>query len=122
MGYGRDEVYICNVVKCRTPENRKPDPAEIVACKSYLDAQLSLVKPKVIVTLGATALEAVTGKQDGITRARGKWTLYKNVTLVMPTYHPAYLLRVPTAKRDVWKDMMEVLRFLGKSPPEKASS
>lgn len=121
MGYGRDDVYICNIVKCRPPENRKPEPDEMAACQQFLTAQLALAKPKVIVALGATAVQGLTGVGEGITRLRGKWKLYKGTTPIMPTFHPAYLLRNPAAKREVWSDLQDVMRFLGKSPPAKGS-
>ncbi|HVY46890.1 MAG TPA: uracil-DNA glycosylase [Minicystis sp.] len=116
MGYGRDDVYICNVVKCRPPDNRKPDPEEMAACLPFLHQQLELVKPKAIVALGATAVQGLTGTSEGITRLRGKWRLYKGTIPVMPTFHPAYLLRQPAAKRDVWSDLQDVMRILGKKP------
>jgi DNA polymerase len=121
MGYGRDDVYICNIVKCRPPENRKPEPNEMAACNPFLVAQLGLVKPKVIVALGATAVQGLTGASGGITRMRGTWKLYKGAIPIMPTFHPAYLLRQPDAKREVWNDLKEVMRFLGKSPAEKGA-
>lgn len=117
MGYRRDEVYICNVVKCRPPKNRKPEPAEMEACAPYLREQLTLVKPKVIVALGATAVTGLLGTTEGITRLRGKWKLYKGTIAVMPTFHPAYLLRNPPAKREVWSDLQEVMKHLGKPLP-----
>jgi uracil-DNA glycosylase len=116
MGYQRDDVYVCNVVKCRPPDNRKPEPEEMAACKPFLTDQLGLVQPKVIVALGATALQGLTGASEGITRSRGKWKLYKGTVPIMPTFHPAYLLRQPAAKRDVWNDLQEVMRLLGKRP------
>ncbi|MFO0587600.1 MAG: uracil-DNA glycosylase family protein [Polyangiaceae bacterium] len=117
MGYDRDDVYIANIVKCRPPNNRKPEPAEMAACMPYLTEQLTLVKPKVIVALGATAVTGLIGTTEGITRIRGKWKLYKGVTPVMPTFHPAYLLRDPSKKRDAWSDLQEVMKHLGKSDP-----
>lgn len=117
MGYDRDDVYIANIVKCRPPNNRKPEPAEMAACMPYLTEQLALVKPKVIVALGATAVTGLIGATEGITRIRGKWKLYKGVTPVMPTFHPAYLLRDPSKKRDAWSDLQEVMKHLGKSDP-----
>jgi len=116
MGYRRDEVYICNIVKCRPPENRKPEPAEIDACSPYLRDQLGLVKPRVIVALGASAVTGLIGGSESITRMRGKWKLYKGVTPIMPTFHPAYLLRDPTKKREVWSDLQEVMKHLGRAP------
>jgi DNA polymerase len=120
MGYHRDEVYICNVVKCRPPNNRKPEPVEMASCMPYLTQQLALVQPKVIVALGATAMQGMMGTTEGITRMRGKWKLYKGSIPVMPTFHPAYLLRQPAAKRDVWSDLQQVMKHLGKLPAGKA--
>jgi DNA polymerase len=119
MGYGRDDVYICNIVKCRPPGNRKPEPPEIASCSPFLAAQLALIKPKVIVALGATAVQGLMGTTEGITRVRGTWKLYKGTVPIMPTFHPAYLLRQPNAKREVWSDLKEVMRFLGRSVPER---
>jgi DNA polymerase len=116
MGYHRDDVYICNIVKCRPPSNRKPEPEEMAACTPYLTQQLALVKPRVLVALGATAVQGLVGTSEGITRLRGKWKLYKGTIPMMPTFHPAYLLRQPAAKRDVWNDLQEVMKHLGKSP------
>ncbi|WP_437277364.1 uracil-DNA glycosylase family protein [Sorangium sp. So ce375] len=119
MGYHRDAVYICNIVKCRPPKNRKPEPAEMAACSPYLTAQLALIKPKVIVALGATAVQGLIGTSEGITKLRGTWKLYKGSIPIMPTFHPAYLLRQPGAKREVWSDLKEVMRHLGKSAPDR---
>ena len=117
MGYRRDDVYICNIVKCRPPNNRKPEPSEMEACFPYLRDQLALVKPKAIVALGGTAVTGLTGSTEGITRLRGKWKLYKGTILIMPTFHPAYLLRDPSKKREAWHDLQEVMKHLGKAPP-----
>jgi len=117
MGFSRDEVYVANIVKCRPPKNRKPEPDEMAACSPYLERQLALLEPEVIVALGATAVQGLLGTSEGITRLRGKWKLYKGRIAVMPTFHPAYLLRTPTAKRDVWSDLQAVLRQMGRSPP-----
>ncbi|HSN99263.1 MAG TPA: uracil-DNA glycosylase family protein [Candidatus Nanopelagicales bacterium] len=119
MGYRRDQVYICNIVKCRPPSNRKPEPAEMAACTPYLVAQLDVVKPKVVVALGATAVQGLFGTTEGITKLRGKWRTYKGRTAVMPTFHPAYLLRQPGAKREVWSDLKEVMRVLGRPVPDR---
>jgi DNA polymerase len=119
MGLIRDEVYVCNIVKCRPPENRKPDPSEMRACLPYLEEQLELLAPEVIVALGATAVEGLLGISGGITRLRGNWKLYRGKTAVMPTFHPAYLLRAPSAKHVVWDDMKAVLRHLGRTVPER---
>ena len=107
MGLTREQVYICNVVKCRPPQNRVPAPEEAAACLPYLRAQVALVRPKVIVLLGATAARAVLGDQARITRDRGHWVERKGVW-IMPTYHPAALLRDETKKRDAWHDLQAV--------------
>jgi DNA polymerase len=120
MGYQRDDVYVCNIVKCRPPNNRKPEFDEMAACMPHLGQQLGLVRPKAIVALGATAVQGLCGTTEGITRLRGKWKLYKGTIPIMPTFHPAYLLRNPAAKREVWLDLQEVLKHLGKSPPGRS--
>lgn len=119
MGLSRDEVYVCNVVKCRPPKNRKPEPDEMAACFPYLEEQLTLLAPQVVVALGATAVQGLLGTTDGITRLRGKWKLYRGRIPVMPTFHPAYLLRTPGAKREVWDDLQAVLRQMGRALPER---
>jgi len=119
MGLGRDEVYVCNVVKCRPPENRKPEPEEMAACLPYLSEQLDLIAPQVIVALGATAVQGLLGSTEGITRLRGRWKTFRGQIAVMPTFHPAYLLRNPPAKREVWEDLQAVLRHLGRPVPGK---
>ena len=103
----REDVFIANAVKCRPPGNRVPLPAEVAACLPYLRAQTALIRPQVILLLGATALRAVIGGNSGITAARGKWVHRKNVW-ILPTYHPAALLRDPDKKRDAWIDMQMV--------------
>lgn len=119
MGIGRDEVYVCNIVKCRPPKNRKPEPEEMAACAPFLEEQLGLIAPQVIVALGATAVQGLLGTTEGITRMRGKWKLYRGRIPVMPTFHPAYLLRTPGAKREVWEDLQAVLRQMGRAIPER---
>ena len=121
MGYDRDDVYVANIVKCRPPKNRKPEPDEVEACAPYLEEQLSLVRPKVMVALGATGVQGLIGTSIGITRMRGQWKLYKGRIPLMPTFHPAYLLRQPAKKREVWNDLKQVMKRLGKSPPSKPS-
>jgi len=122
MGFDRDEVYVANIVKCRPPKNRKPEPDEMATCMPFLEQQLDLIKPEVIVALGATAVQGLLGTAEGITRLRGKWKLYRGRIAVMPTFHPAYLLRNPPAKRDVWNDLQAVLRQMGRAvPPPKKS-
>jgi uracil-DNA glycosylase len=119
MGYARDDVYICNVVKCRPPKNRKPEPDEVTACKPYLEEQVALVNPKVMVALGATGVQGLLGTSTGITRMRGSWKVYRGRIPLMPTFHPAYLLRQAEKKRDVWNDLKQVMARLGKEPPQK---
>jgi DNA polymerase len=118
MGYHRDDVYICNLVKCRPLENQKLRPDEIAACKPHLAAQLELVAPKYIVTLGTVATQGLLGTSEPIAKLRGTWKMYKGVP-VMPTFHPAYVHKAPSAKRDVWSDLQQVMARLGKAPPSK---
>jgi DNA polymerase len=112
MKLTRDDVYIANVIKCRPPENRNPEPDELESCRPYIQRQVELINPKVIVTLGKFALQSLTGKANAVSAARGQWTEYNGIK-VMPTYHPAYLLRTPSAKKDVWNDMKKVMTALG---------
>ena len=114
MKLSREDVYIANVIKCRPPENRNPEPDELEMCRPYIRTQVELIKPRVIVTLGKFALQSLTGKASAVSAARGQWTDYEGVP-VMPTYHPAYLLRTPSAKKDVWNDMKKVMMELGLS-------
>lgn len=122
MGLERDEVYVCNIVKCRPPNNRKPQPEEIAACVHYVERQIEIINPEVIVALGATAVEGLFGSSVGITRLRGRFKLYKGRIAVMPTFHPAYLLRNPAAKRDVWDDLQKVLHHMGREVPQRRGS
>jgi DNA polymerase len=117
MSLTRAQVYITNVVKCRPPENRNPEPDELDECRPYIQRQVELIQPKVIVTLGKFALQSLTGKTYGIMAIRGHWLEYEGVK-VMPTFHPAYLLRTPAAKKDVWGDMKKVMAELGLAPPK----
>jgi DNA polymerase len=112
MKLTRDDVYIANVIKCRPPENRNPEPDELEACRPFIRRQVELIQPKVIVTLGKFGLQSLTGKGYGISAVRGQWLDYNGIKL-MPTYHPAYLLRTPAAKKDVWQDMKKVMAELG---------
>ena len=126
MGLSRDTVYIGNILKCRpdTPSqsagNRKPTPEEMRTCIPYLHEQVDLIRPRIIVALGATAVEGLLGKTVGITKLRGNWRTYRGTPL-MPTYHPAYLLRnqAPSEKRRVWEDMLQVMDKLGLPISEK---
>jgi len=112
MKLTRDDVYIANVIKCRPPDNRNPEQDEIDACRPYIRRQIEIIQPKVIVTLGRIALQSLTEKGYAISAVRGQWLEYNGIR-VMPTYHPAYLLRTPAAKRDVWADMKKVMAELG---------
>ncbi len=114
MGLRREDVYICNVLKDRPPGNRTPLPEEIHACLPYLLEQLDIVQPAVICTLGAVAAKALLGPDVSITKIRGQLRAYDGIPLV-PTYHPAYLLRNPAAKKDVWVDLQYVKRLLQRS-------
>lgn len=112
MGLRREEVYICNVVKCRPPKNRDPQEDEIETCLPFLRGQLHLIRPEVICTLGRVAAQALLGQEFKITRERGIWYTFMETPL-MPTFHPAYLLRNPSAKRQVWEDVKKVMKHLG---------
>lgn len=111
MHLSRRDVYICNVIKCRPPSNRDPQPEEIAACEQFLKSQLATIKPRLIVTLGRFAAQTLLQSSDPISKLRGRWLEYQGIPL-MPTYHPAYLLRNPAGKRDVWEDMKQVLARL----------
>lgn len=115
MGFSRDEVYICNVVKCRPPGNRNPEPDEIAACEPFLRSQLLALQPKVIVALGKFAAQTLLRDSTPITRLRGQWREYQGVKL-MPTFHPAYLLRSPAEKKKAWEDLQQVMKIFGKQP------
>lgn len=115
MGYSRDQVYICNVIKCRPPNNRNPGPDELAQCEPFLRQQLSLLQPKAMVALGKFAAQALLRETTPISSLRGIWREYDGIPL-MPTYHPAYLLRQPNEKRKVWSDLQDVMRRLGKTP------
>jgi len=112
MKFSRDDVYIANIVKCRPPENRTPEPDEIEACRGFLEAQIGIIAPEVIVCLGAVAAHTLLDTTLGITKIRGEMRMFNGIP-VMPTYHPAYLLRSPNKKRDVWEDMKQVMGLLG---------
>ena len=111
MGLQREEVYICNVLKCRPPQNRDPHPDEVATCEPFLVRQLAAIQPQVIVALGRFAVQSLLKSKAPISRLRGQWHDYHGIPL-MPTYHPAYLLRNPEGKRDVWEDMKDVRRRL----------
>jgi DNA polymerase len=107
----RDQVYICNVIKCRPPGNRNPGPEEIAACRPFLERQIAAIKPEVICTLGTFAAQTLLNTQIPISKLRGRFHTYNGIRL-MPTYHPAYLLRNPDRKRAVWEDMKKVASLL----------
>ena len=111
MGLRRQDVYICNTVKCRPPNNRNPEPEELAACEPFLKGQLASVKPEVIVTLGKFAAQALLREQTPISRLRGQWREYEGIP-VMPTFHPAYLLRDPSKKKETWEDLKKVRDYL----------
>jgi uracil-DNA glycosylase len=112
MGLLRSDVYICNVVKCRPPENRAPEKDEVAACSPFLFRQIDLVAPQVIVCLGSVAAQTILETTRGISQFRGQWLEFRGRKL-MATYHPAYLLRNPAAKSEVWKDLQKVMAELG---------
>ncbi len=127
MGYQRSEVYIANVLKCRpdlppgTPGNRQPTPAEMATCLPYLREQIELIRPKVMVALGGTAMRGLFGKEEPMKQMRGRWHLFGSIP-VMATFHPSYLLRnqALSLKRQVWEDMLLVLERLGQSRQREA--
>ena len=111
IGLGRDDVYIANVIKCRPPENRNPEPDEVEQCEPFLFRQIDTIKPKVIVALGTFAAKSLLKSTDSISRLRGRVYDYRGAKLV-PTFHPAFLLRNPACRREVWEDMKKVRALL----------
>ena len=111
MGFRREQVYIANVVKCRPPDNRTPQPDETAACTPFLFTQIEIIRPRAIVALGSPAAQALLETSAGITKIRGTFRTFRSIP-VMPTFHPAYLLRNPAAKKDVWEDMKQVMALL----------
>ena len=118
MSLRREAVYICNVVKCRPPENRLPDKDEIAVCSPFLLRQLAAIQPKVICCLGACSAQTLLATTQGISRFRGEWFDFRGSKLIA-TYHPAYLLRNPPAKSEVWKDLQKVMAVLGLQPKKR---
>jgi len=118
MGLQREDVYIANVVKCRPPENRLPEKDEITTCSPFLMRQIDAIKPKVICTLGSCSAQTLLQTALGISKLRGEWFDFRG-TKLMPTYHPAYLLRNPAAKPEVWKDLQKVMAVLGLQPKKR---
>src|SRR6266850_5491679 len=115
IGLKREEVLIGNVNRCRPPGNRAPTPDEVAMCKPFLLREIASIKPEVIVVLGNTAMKNLLGTKEGITRVRGQFQNYKGVK-VMPTFHPAYLLRDPSKKRETWEDLKKVRDYLDSTP------
>jgi DNA polymerase len=111
IGLGRDEVYIANVIKCRPPENRNPEPDEVASCEPFLFRQVETIGPRVIVALGTFAAQALLKTQEPISRLRGRVFKYRGADLI-PTFHPAYLLRSPERKRDSWEDLKKARSLL----------
>ncbi len=109
IGLTRDDVYICNIIKCRPPGNRNPEPDEIAACIPFLRRQLGAIRPRLICALGTFAAQTLLGTDTPISRLRGHFHTYEGVHL-LPTYHPAFLLRNPSKKRDAWEDMQKLQR------------
>ncbi|HET9182440.1 MAG TPA: uracil-DNA glycosylase [Candidatus Angelobacter sp.] len=118
MGLKREEVYIANVVKCRPPGNRTPEKDECDTCSPFLLRQIEVVKPKVIVALGAVAAKNLLAVNDSMANLRGRWYDFRGARLAV-TYHPAYLLRDPRQKKEAWKDLQMVMKYLGLSSPAK---
>jgi uracil-DNA glycosylase len=120
MRIRRQDVYICNVIKCRPPENRNPEPDEVSTCEPFLFRQIDLVKPRAIVGLGTFAVQALLKVKTPISKLRGHWQEVRGIKM-MPTFHPAYLLRNPADKRLVWADIQEVMKLLGQTIPPRDS-
>ena len=112
MALRRDQVYICNVIKCRPPNNRNPQLDEIKACRPFLERQLAAISPEVVCTLGTFATQTLLDTTAPISKLRGRFHDYNGIRL-MPTFHPAYLLRNPERKREVWEDMKKIMVLLG---------
>ncbi|MBP7778074.1 MAG: uracil-DNA glycosylase [Acidobacteria bacterium] len=112
IGMTREQVYIANVIKCRPPGNRNPEPDEVATCEPFLFAQLAITQPRIVVALGKFAAQSLLGTTEPITKLRGRLFDWRGATL-LPTFHPAYLLRNPPAKREVWEDMKKVRDLLG---------
>jgi uracil-DNA glycosylase family 4 len=124
MGYAREDVYICNVIKCRPPGNRNPEPDEVAACEPFLKKQLAALRPRMIVTLGKFAAQCLLRDDTPISRLRGNFRTYEGISL-MPTFHPAYLLRDPSKKKEAWTDLKAVnaaLKKLGFEPPNSPAT
>jgi uracil-DNA glycosylase len=121
MGIEREDVYIANVVKCRPPSNRTPEKDECDVCSPFLMRQIDVIKPKVIVALGAVAAKNLLAVNDSMANLRGRWYDFRNSKLLV-TYHPAYLLRDPRQKKEAWKDLQMAMKYLGLNPPAAKST
>jgi uracil-DNA glycosylase family 4 len=121
MGIKREDVYIANVVKCRPPSNRTPEKDECDTCSPFLMRQIDIIKPKVIVALGAVAAKNLLAVNDSMANLRGRWYDFRDSKLLV-TYHPAYLLRDPRQKKEAWKDLQMVMKYLGLNPPAAKST
>jgi uracil-DNA glycosylase family 4 len=119
MGLKSDQVYITNIIKSRPPNNREPRPDEVAACYPFLERQIELVRPRIICTLGRPAANTLLGTNLAMGDLRGKWQSYRGIA-VLPTYHPAYLLRSPGQKRTAWEDLKKLIIALAEGPPEPA--
>lgn len=117
MGLERKDVYIANIIKCRPPGNRNPEPGEVDQCEPYLKRQIAAIKPEAICALGAVAAQTLLRTNEPISRMRGEFREYEGAQL-LPTFHPAYLLRNPAAKKDAWQDLQMVMRKLGLKVPQ----
>ena len=120
MGFSRDEVYIANVVKCRPPENRNPEPDEITSCEPFLFRQIESIKPKVIVALGAFAAKTLLRSEEPISKLRGRVFEYHGAKLI-PTFHPSFLLRSPNQKKFAWEDLKKALSVMGREAPASSA-
>lgn len=116
-GWKREEIYICNILRCRPPDNRTPLPTEAANCREYLDGQIAIIQPEYIVCWGSCAAQNLLGVTDSIGKMRQRWYSYGSAR-VLCTYHPSYLLRNPAAKRPVWDDMLLLLDAMGLKPPQ----
>lgn len=123
MGLSREQVYIANIVKCRPPGNREPAPDEVATCTPYLEQQIEIIRPRVIVTLGRPALQFMLGQKIAISRMRGQWQSWRGIRL-MPTFHPAYILRNYTreTREAVWSDLQQVMSELGMKNPSRGKT
>ncbi|MBL8850691.1 MAG: uracil-DNA glycosylase [Planctomycetaceae bacterium] len=119
-GWQREEIYICNILRCRPPENRTPLPDEAANCREYLDGQINIIQPEYIVCWGSCAAQNLLGTTESIGKMRQRWFTYANAR-VLCTYHPSYLLRNPDAKKPVWDDMLLLLKEMGLKPPKLAT-